>query len=73
MKENHNMAVNKSQTTVKNLTPRQITRIGEQMTQFGQQLTAWGNSQQQTAGTGSTGIGRGRKPAATGKARAAGV
>jgi len=69
------MAGNKSQTTVKNLTPRQITRIGEQMTQFGQQLTAWGNSQQQlaTAGTGTTGTGRGRKPAATSKARAVGA
>ena len=67
-------SINKGQTTVKNLTPRQITRIGEQMTQFGQQLTAWGNQQLTIAGAGNTGTGTGRgRKVATGKARAAGV
>ena len=62
---------NSQTTTVKNWTPRQFIRNGEQMIEYGQQLVALGN--QQLAGvTGNpASIGKGRT--VTGKARAAGA
>jgi len=72
------MARTSSQTTaVRNLTARQITKIGEQMIAWGPQFVAYGNLQQTGGGTtGARNTGatnKGGRRTTTNKARTAGV